>query len=103
LNVLSLISVAFRQDLLVSIPSEVVRTLRDLAIGRAHARRLLRPALIDAFQAPLGASFGRANWAAADEDEDWIRVDGAQDAHSDPTCPFGKRIDIVNGTGSAFD
>src|SRR4029079_13823340 len=76
----------FRQDRAIPAAGELVCRLRRGALAAADSRPLLRPALIDARETPLGAALRRANRPSAGKDEDRVGMRRAEDAQRDPAA-----------------
>src|ERR1019366_8383600 len=78
----------------LALPQSVPVRLTRMLIGRlclnhlagAYELLLLRPALVHALEAPLNAAPRRPDRPVADEDEDRIRVRGAQDPQRHPAA-----------------
>ena len=92
------IRVGLRQNLSIAGTRLIISSLRGRTFCRADARSLLRPALIHAFKAPFDTLPRRANRAAADNDEHWIRVSRAEYPQSDPAARgnFHLKAQLVN-------
>src|SRR5947209_20014687 len=77
----------------IRLPRVLIGRLGVLHLCGADELLLLRPALIHALQAPLGAASAGADQLAADEDEDGVRVRGGQDSQRHPTAARDRDIE----------
>src|SRR5207247_5198641 len=84
---------ALAQDLPVSLARVFIILLGLLHLVGFDEALLLRPALIHAFQTPLGAAFRGAHRLFTHLHPNRVRVRRRQDAHSHPTAPFDLRIE----------
>ena len=80
------------QDAAVGLSRVLVGGFRGRLLRR-DLRRLLRPALIDGAQAPLGARARGADRLAADEHEDRVGVRRRQDAQRDPAAALDRHVE----------
>src|SRR5947209_11986872 len=81
-----LLHVALGDYTAVRLARPLVSLRRLAALARGNLRGLLTPALVNRFEAPLGAAARGADGSASDDDEDGVRVRGGQDAQRDPTA-----------------
>src|SRR6185312_14426045 len=88
-----LVGLAFLQDLPVRFARMLVGRLGVVHLGGSDKTLLLRPALIDALEAPFGAAAAGADGLPADQDEDRIRVRRRQDSQRHPTAAVDLHVE----------